>query len=133
MYSMTMDAMYKERGSDWSHQVSAVGTTHCSQRDQTLPLCEGCGLRDYGYMQFLLISLSVVRQSVFFFLHKKCQSTIPAYSWLVSRGQTLPRGRVWPRETKSLWTATSPFKFSTYLPQSSDTVAIPTAALGTQL
>ena len=70
MYSMTMDAMYKERGSDWSHQVSAVGTTHCSQRDQTLPLCEGCGLRDYGYMQFLLISLSVVRQSVFFFCTK---------------------------------------------------------------
>ena len=122
MYSMTMDAMYKEHGfdHDWLHQVSAVGTTQWSQRDQTLPLCEGCGLRDYGYMQFRLISLNCTLscQAECFFLHKNCQSTIPAYSWLVSHGQTLPRGRVWPRETKALWTATSPFKFSTYLPQS---------------
>jgi len=30
---MTTDAMYEERGSDWSHRVSAVGTTRL-QRDQ---------------------------------------------------------------------------------------------------
>ena len=30
--------MYKERGSDRSHQVSAVGTARWLQRDQTLPL-----------------------------------------------------------------------------------------------
>ena len=35
---MTTDAIYEERGSDWSHQVSAVGTTRWLQRDQTLPL-----------------------------------------------------------------------------------------------
>ena len=35
---MTTDAIYEERGSDWSHQVSAVGTTQWLQRDQTLPL-----------------------------------------------------------------------------------------------
>jgi len=43
---MTTDAIYEECGSDWSHQVSAVGTTRWLQRDQTLPLCEGCGLQD---------------------------------------------------------------------------------------
>ena len=35
---MTPDVSYEERGSDWSHQVSAVGTTRWLQRDQTLPL-----------------------------------------------------------------------------------------------
>ena len=35
---MTMDAIFEERESDWSHQVSAVGTTRWLQRDQTLPL-----------------------------------------------------------------------------------------------
>ena len=35
---MTMDVIYKERGSDWSHQVSAVGTTRWLQHDHTLPL-----------------------------------------------------------------------------------------------
>ena len=35
---MTTDAIYKERGSDWSHQVSSVGTTRWLQCDQTLPL-----------------------------------------------------------------------------------------------
>ena len=35
---MTMDLIYEERGSDWSHQVSAVGTTRWLQHDQTLPL-----------------------------------------------------------------------------------------------
>ena len=38
LYSMTTDAIYEERGSDWSHQVSAVGTTRWLQHDQTLPL-----------------------------------------------------------------------------------------------
>ena len=33
-----MDAIYKERGSDWSHQVFVMGTTPWLQRDQTLPL-----------------------------------------------------------------------------------------------
>ena len=33
-----MDVIYEERGSDWSHQVSAVVTTQWLQRDQTLPL-----------------------------------------------------------------------------------------------
>ena len=33
-----MDAIYEERGSDWSNQVSAVVTTRWLQRDQTLPL-----------------------------------------------------------------------------------------------
>ena len=33
-----MDVIYKERGSDWSHQVSVVATTQWLQRDQTLPL-----------------------------------------------------------------------------------------------
>ena len=36
--SMTMDAIYEERGSDWSRQVSVVATTRWLQRDQTLPL-----------------------------------------------------------------------------------------------
>ena len=35
---MTMDAIYEEHGSDWSHQVSAVATTPWLQRDKTLPL-----------------------------------------------------------------------------------------------
>jgi len=35
---MTTDAIYEERGSDWSHQVSAMGTTRWLQCDQTLPL-----------------------------------------------------------------------------------------------
>ena len=35
---MAMDAIYKERGSDWSHQVSVVATTQWLQRDHTLPL-----------------------------------------------------------------------------------------------
>ena len=35
---MTTDAIYKERASDWSHQVSVVATTRWLQRDQTLPL-----------------------------------------------------------------------------------------------
>ena len=43
---MTMDAIYEVGGSDWSHQVSAVVTIQWLQCDQTLPLCEGCGLRD---------------------------------------------------------------------------------------
>ena len=38
LYSMTMDAIYKERGSDWYWQVSAVVTTRWLQRDQILPL-----------------------------------------------------------------------------------------------
>ena len=33
-----MDAIYEERGSDWSHQVSAMVTTQWLQCDQTLPL-----------------------------------------------------------------------------------------------
>ena len=35
---MTMDVIYEEHGSDWSHQVSALATTQWLQRDQTLPL-----------------------------------------------------------------------------------------------
>ena len=35
---MTTDAIYKECRSDWSHPVSAVGTTRWLQREQTLPL-----------------------------------------------------------------------------------------------
>ena len=35
---MTTDAIYEEHGSDWSHQVSAMGTTRWLQGDQTLPL-----------------------------------------------------------------------------------------------
>ena len=35
---MTTDAIYEEHSSDWSHQVSAVGTTQWLQHDQTLPL-----------------------------------------------------------------------------------------------
>ena len=49
---MTMDVKYEKRGSDWSHQVSAMGTTWWLQRDQTLPLCEGCGLQDYENPSF---------------------------------------------------------------------------------
>ena len=33
---MTTDAICEERGSDWSHQVSAMGTTQWLQCDQTL-------------------------------------------------------------------------------------------------
>ena len=36
----------EEHGPDWSHQVSAVAATLWLQRDQTLPLCKECGLRD---------------------------------------------------------------------------------------
>ena len=35
---MTTKASYEERGSDWSHQVSATGTIRWLQRDQILPL-----------------------------------------------------------------------------------------------
>ena len=35
---MTMDVIYEEHGSDWSHQVSAVGTTQWLPHNQTLPL-----------------------------------------------------------------------------------------------
>ena len=35
---MTTNAICKERGSDWSHQVSAVATTRWLPCDQTLPL-----------------------------------------------------------------------------------------------
>ena len=35
---MTMDAIYKQRGSDWSHQVSVVATTQWLQCDKTLLL-----------------------------------------------------------------------------------------------
>ena len=35
---MTTDAIYEQRRSDWSHQISAVWTTQWLQRDQTLPL-----------------------------------------------------------------------------------------------
>ena len=38
LYSMTMDVIYEERGSDWSQQDLVVGTTRWLQRDQTLPL-----------------------------------------------------------------------------------------------
>ena len=37
-YSLTTDVIYKQRGSDWSHQVSPVVTT---QHDQTLPFAKG--------------------------------------------------------------------------------------------
>ena len=40
---MTTNVIYEEHGSDWSHQVSAVGTTRWLQRDQILPL--SCKLR----------------------------------------------------------------------------------------
>ena len=40
---MTTDTIYEERRSDWSHQVSAMGTTQWLQHDQTLLLCEGLG------------------------------------------------------------------------------------------
>ena len=35
---MTTDAIYEERGSDWSQQVSVVATTQWLQHDQTLSL-----------------------------------------------------------------------------------------------
>ena len=35
---MTTDVIYKDCRSDWSHQVSAMGTTRWLKRDQTLPL-----------------------------------------------------------------------------------------------
>ena len=35
---MTMDVIYEERRSDWSHQVSAVATTRWLQCDQALCL-----------------------------------------------------------------------------------------------
>ena len=35
---MTTDAIYEERGSDWSQQDLVMGTTRWLQRDQTLPL-----------------------------------------------------------------------------------------------
>ena len=47
---MTVDAIYEERESHWSQHVSAMATTRWLQRVQTLPLCEGCGLRDYVYV-----------------------------------------------------------------------------------
>jgi len=50
---MTTDAIYEERGSDWSQQGLVVGTTQWLQRDQTLPLsakgvaCETISLIGY--------------------------------------------------------------------------------------
>ena len=74
---MTMDAIYEEHGSDWSHQVSAVGTTQWLQRDHSSSLCEGCGLRDYSKYYHntyartrclssepvILLSLCIIRRS----------------------------------------------------------------------
>ena len=36
---MTTDAIYEERGSDWSHQVSVVGTTRRLQRAKVMRTC----------------------------------------------------------------------------------------------
>ena len=44
---MTTDVIFKERGCHWSQQMA---TTRWLQCDQTLPLCEGCDLRDYVYV-----------------------------------------------------------------------------------
>ena len=66
---MTTDAIYEEHGSDWSHRVSAVGTTQWLQCDQTLPLsCEGCGLRGIasavgGCLVCFLCVLEIPKQS----------------------------------------------------------------------
>ena len=71
-------AIYEERGSDWSRQVSAMVTTRWLQCDQTLPLCEGYGLQDYftsrllqcsylasdkNWMQHSLLQLKTLRRS----------------------------------------------------------------------
>ena len=46
---MTTDAIYEERGSDWSQQVSVVATTRWLQRDQTLPLSAKVWLARLGH------------------------------------------------------------------------------------
>lgn len=43
---MVTDAIYEERGSDWSHHVSDVATTRWLQRDLILLIFAGCRLRD---------------------------------------------------------------------------------------
>ena len=48
---MTTDAIYEERGSDWSHQVSAVVTTWwLTAWSDPSSLCEGCGLQEWNYV-----------------------------------------------------------------------------------
>ena len=44
-YSMTTVAIYEERRSHLTQQVSAMATSHWLLSDQTLPLCKGRGLR----------------------------------------------------------------------------------------
>ena len=51
-HSMTTDAIKKDHGSDWSHQVSTMTTTWWLQGDQTFPLCKGCGLREQTISTF---------------------------------------------------------------------------------
>ena len=46
LYSMIMDVICEEHGSDWPHQVSVVATSWWLQPS---PLCKGCGLRDYEW------------------------------------------------------------------------------------
>ena len=63
---MTTDAIYEEYRSDWSHQVSAVVATQL-QHDKTLPLCEGCGLRDQPWewpqqLELAQVDLMVIRE-----------------------------------------------------------------------
>ena len=52
---MTADAIYKKHRSNWSHQVSVMGTTQWLQRGQTLPLsvkgvaCETMSLGEHHF------------------------------------------------------------------------------------
>ena len=60
---MTTNAIYKECGSDWSHQVSVVATTQWLQRDQTLPLSVkgvACETRSHGAGRFVPVGLAVL-------------------------------------------------------------------------
>ena len=57
---MTTDAIYNKCGSDWSHQVSAVGTTQRLQHDQTLPLsAKGVACKNNKQLHKLCIPLQI--------------------------------------------------------------------------
>ena len=70
-YSMTMGALYEQRGYNWSHQVSDVVTTQWLQCDQNLPLsvkgvvCETTSYvtkpKSYAFTRYEHSSISDVR------------------------------------------------------------------------
>ena len=73
IWHATTDAIYEECGSDWSHQVSAVGKTQWLQRDHTHPLsAKGVTCETSSVASTLLVYMSIGKYSVHCKTTKKC-------------------------------------------------------------